>query len=192
VVVRRVHAKTERTPEEKERIRQIRERFQRERPTLEELVASGDCAPPVPQGAYRQLRVLMHALRTAREQQGLRLADVAERSGIDKAALSRLETGAQTNPTIDTLWRYAYAIGKDLAWAVGELCRTDQDTSTTLSQVERALENATDLLQEAMRQTTKARQPTPADEPQGKSPHSVKNSAPERPGAKARKAKAQS
>jgi transcriptional regulator with XRE-family HTH domain len=150
VVVRRIHAKTERTPEEKERIRQIRERFQRERPTLEELVASGDCAPPVPQGAYRQLRVLMHALKTAREQQGLSLADVAERSGIDKAALSRLETGAQTNPTIDTLWRYAYAIGKDLAWAVGDLRGTGQDASTILSQVEQALENATGLLREAM------------------------------------------
>lgn len=166
MVVEHIHQKTERTPQEKERIRQIRERFQRERPTLEELVASGDCAPPVPQGAYRQLRVLMHALKTAREQQGLSLADVAERSGIDKAALSRLETGAQTNPTIDTLWRYAYALGKDLAWAVGELCQRGQDASTTLSQVERALENATDLLQKAMGQQCAASPPVGPATPQ--------------------------
>jgi len=183
VVVEHIHQKTERTPQEKERIRQIRERFQRERPTLEELVASGDCAPPVPQGAYRQLRVLMHALRKERERQGLSLADVAERSGIDKAALSRLETGAQTNPTIDTLWRYAYAIGKDLAWAVGVLCRRGQDVSTTLSQVERALENATDLLQEAMGRRQNS---TPSARPQAAS---ANHPARKRDGGISRKAK---
>lgn len=118
MVIERIHRKTERTPEEQARIREIRERFQRERPSLEELVASGDCDPPVPQGAYRELRVLMQKLRTAREGLGLSLADVAEHTGIDKAALSRLETGKQINPTIDTLWRYAQAVGRELTWTV--------------------------------------------------------------------------
>lgn len=53
-------------------------------------------------------------LRGHREQAGLSLTDVAERSGIDKAALSRLETGWQPNPTLNTLARYARAIGKRL------------------------------------------------------------------------------
>jgi DNA-binding XRE family transcriptional regulator len=118
VVIERIYRKTERTPEEQARIREIRERFQRERPSLEELVASGDCDPPVPQGAYRELRVLMHKLRTAREDLGLSLAGIAEHTGIDKAALSRLETGKQINPTIDTVWRYAHAVGKELTWTV--------------------------------------------------------------------------
>ena len=118
MVIERIYQKTERTPEEQARIREIRERFQRERPSLEELVASGDCDPPVPQAAYRELRVLMQKLRTTREELGLSLADIAEHTGIDKAALSRLETGRHINPTIDTLWRYAHAVGVQLTWTV--------------------------------------------------------------------------
>ena len=39
---------------------------------------------------------------------------MAERSGIDKASLSRLENGLYPNPTVNTLARYARAIGKRL------------------------------------------------------------------------------
>ena len=53
-------------------------------------------------------------LRQHREQAGLSLGDVAERSGIDKASLSRLENGWYPNPTVSTLARYARAIGKRL------------------------------------------------------------------------------
>ena len=41
---------------------------------------------------------------------------MAERSGIDKAALSRLENGHADNPTLETVIRYVTAIGKDLEW----------------------------------------------------------------------------
>ena len=34
--------------------------------------------------------------------------------GIDQPALSRLETGHHKNPTLDTLWRYAAAVGRRL------------------------------------------------------------------------------
>src|SRR5438105_952543 len=95
VAAERIHRKTERTPEEKARLQAIRERFQREKPSLEDLVASGDYDGPVPQEAYLELRRVLHALRSERQRQGLSLADVAARSGIDKAALSRLETGKQ-------------------------------------------------------------------------------------------------
>jgi transcriptional regulator with XRE-family HTH domain len=37
---------------------------------------------------------------------------VAERAKIDKGSLSKLETGQKFNPTINTLARYARAIGK--------------------------------------------------------------------------------
>ena len=45
---------------------------------------------------------------------GLTLAVVSKRTGIDQATLSRLENGRQPNPTIDSLWRYARAIGRSL------------------------------------------------------------------------------
>jgi DNA-binding phage protein len=59
-------------------------------------------------------------LRREREARGLSLAEVAERSGIDKAALSRLENGQQSNPTVNTLTRYARALGKRLALTLEE------------------------------------------------------------------------
>jgi ribosome-binding protein aMBF1 (putative translation factor) len=52
-------------------------------------------------------------LREERERQGLSLTDMAEKCGIDKPALSRLEN-CHTNPTIDTLARYLRALGKRL------------------------------------------------------------------------------
>ncbi len=54
------------------------------------------------------------ALRAERERQGLSLADVSERTGIDRAAISRLENNEEGNPTINTLQRYAAAMGKQV------------------------------------------------------------------------------
>ena len=42
------------------------------------------------------------------------MADLTERTGMDRSALSKLETGQRPNPTIDTLVRYADAVGKRL------------------------------------------------------------------------------
>jgi transcriptional regulator with XRE-family HTH domain len=42
------------------------------------------------------------------------VADVTERTGMDRSALSKLETGQRPNPTVDTLVRYAEAVGKRL------------------------------------------------------------------------------
>ena len=50
-------------------------------------------------------------LKRERQRRGLSLADVSERSGMDKGMLSRLENGKLLNPTLATLWRYAEAIG---------------------------------------------------------------------------------
>jgi hypothetical protein len=44
------------------------------------------------------------------------LAEVSARGGIDQPALSRLDNGHGPNPTLDTLRRYAAALGKRLAW----------------------------------------------------------------------------
>jgi transcriptional regulator with XRE-family HTH domain len=58
-----------------------------------------------------------------RRRSGLSLADLAKRTGIDKAYLSRLENAQQGNTTLETLRRVAQALGKELvlgfndAWA---------------------------------------------------------------------------
>ena len=40
------------------------------------------------------------------------LADLTERTGMDRSALSKLETGQRPNPTIETLARYAVVKGR--------------------------------------------------------------------------------
>ncbi len=64
------------------------------------------------------LRQAVRTLKSERQRMGLSLADVAARSGIDKAALSRLETALNVNPKIDTLLRYAAALGVELSLTV--------------------------------------------------------------------------
>jgi len=61
-----------------------------------------------------QLHDLLQQLKAAREEKGLSLADLTERTGMDRSALSKLETGQRPNPTIETLVRYADAVGKRL------------------------------------------------------------------------------
>lgn len=60
------------------------------------------------------LRRILSALCAERKRQGLSLADIHERTGIDRSALSRLENNEDANPTLNTLERYAAAVGKEL------------------------------------------------------------------------------
>ncbi len=101
-----------RSKEDAARFKAIREQFQREKPSLEQLVASGEYNDPLPMEDHLSIRQAVHALKKAREEAGLSLAEVAERTGIDKSALSRIETGQNMNPTVSTLSRYAHALGK--------------------------------------------------------------------------------
>jgi transcriptional regulator with XRE-family HTH domain len=59
-------------------------------------------------------------LRQLREEAELSLADVAQRSGMGKAMLSRLENGHVPNPGIETISRYVDALNKVLEWRVVE------------------------------------------------------------------------
>ena len=83
-------------------------------PTQEELEAGGDYEGPIKSGAYFAVKVVVHELKDARLAAGLTLADVSKLTGMDQASLSRLENGRQPNPTVDTLWRYAKAVGRQL------------------------------------------------------------------------------
>ena len=65
-----------------------------------------------------ELAEAVSALRAERERQGLSLSDVSERTGIDRATLSKLETGKVTNPTVGTLRALAHALNKRLTWSL--------------------------------------------------------------------------
>lgn len=121
---KRIHRPSNLSDEERARQKAVRDKFQKERPSLRELVESGDAPEPIAMGLYIELRLALLDLKKAREADGLSLADVAERSGIDKAALSRLENGVHDNPTVETLMRYAAALGKKLVWKLEDLAPT--------------------------------------------------------------------
>lgn len=68
-----------------------------------------------------QVTTLLQQLKDAREAKGLSLADLTERTGMDRSALSKLETGQRVNPTVETLVRYAEAVGKRLTVSLSDL-----------------------------------------------------------------------
>src|SRR4029077_8708800 len=82
---------------------------------------------PVPLGVYLNVKALFYGLKKEREAAGLSLVDMEKRTGMDKAALSRLENGRQPNPTIDTLLRYAAALGKQIVLAFADLSGKGQE-----------------------------------------------------------------
>jgi DNA-binding XRE family transcriptional regulator len=114
MISKRPSKKSVRSSSEVARLRELRERFQRQRPSLAELVAGGDYTNPIPQAELVMMLELAAELKQARKDRRLSLADVAKRSGIDKAALSRIENGQNTNPTISTLETIARSIGARL------------------------------------------------------------------------------
>jgi predicted transcriptional regulator len=70
-----------------------------------------EAAGPGSVGDFVELNGFVTKLRGAREAQGLSLADLSERTGIDRSALSKLENRKNLNPTFATLARYADAVG---------------------------------------------------------------------------------
>ena len=95
------------TDEERERHHRVREQVERERSATEVRARAK-------KAELESLREALRMLKREREARGLSLADVAERSGIDKSRLSKLENAAYPNPTLDTLARIASAIGVKL------------------------------------------------------------------------------
>jgi DNA-binding Xre family transcriptional regulator len=119
--IKRITRRAERTPEETARLRADRARYQRDKPTIEQLLAEGGHADTLPLGEFLTLQELMLQVRRERERQQVTLAQMEERTGIDQAALSRLETGKQVNTTFDTVGRILRALGKELVWSLRDL-----------------------------------------------------------------------
>ena len=101
------------TPEEAAKYKAIRDQVAGELPDLiarhHERLAALD-----------QVEVLLKQLKAAREEKGLSLADLTELTGMDRSALSKLETGQPPNPTVETLVRYAEAVGKRLVVSLAD------------------------------------------------------------------------
>jgi hypothetical protein len=115
---KRVQKKTEWTAEDRERRRKVRELF-KDKPTLDQLVASGELSGhSVPMGLYLEIRQLLHDLKKARESARLSLAELAERTGMDKGVLSKLENGQHGIPTLPSLARYAQAVGLQIGFSL--------------------------------------------------------------------------
>lgn len=95
------------TPDEAARYKAVRDQVTAELPDLiarhHERIAALD-----------QVDELLKQLKAAREEKGLSLADLTDLTGMDRSALSKLETGQRPNPTVETLVRYADAVGKRL------------------------------------------------------------------------------
>lgn len=104
----RSRAKT-RTAEARAEEHRIRELAEQEFPPAKRSAARADAA-----ALDEKLLDLLATLRAERERQGLSLADVVERTGLNLSTVSRLELGKVPNPTYGTLRAYAEALGMSL------------------------------------------------------------------------------
>ena len=104
---KRIYRET--TEEEEERHKRIREQVQAELPDikkraklkLDEVMQHGIA-----------IQHTMSVLKAERMKKGLSLSSMKERTGIERSTLSRLENNEEGNPTVNTLARYAEAVGK--------------------------------------------------------------------------------
>jgi ribosome-binding protein aMBF1 (putative translation factor) len=119
----RVFRPNQKTAAERARERALRAHLQQEKPSLDDLVRTGECDPDslMSMGMYFDIQSALRALKDERARRGLSIGDVAERSGLDRAVVSRLENGKQDNPTVATLMRYAAAIGKRFLWSYEDI-----------------------------------------------------------------------
>lgn len=84
--------------------------------------AEGPDRADIEQQAHTALREatmanVMATLKAAREKSGISLRELETRTGISRGNLSRLESPA-SNPTVETLVRYAKAIGRTVTISV--------------------------------------------------------------------------
>jgi DNA-binding phage protein len=106
---------------ERERIRSVREQIEAEKP---EIVAKARELKKAHVAAVAQLQEAFALLRSERQSRGISLAELRQRTGIGRSALSRLENDPQANPTITTLARVADALGKQLVIRLVEKPKT--------------------------------------------------------------------
>lgn len=105
--VHRVYQSIQRTPEELARLKAIRDDFQSRKPSLKELLATGDYTEPIMQRQYMAHLEIANALEVARTSECLSLEDVSQRTGVDVEALIQMEAGTLMDLTLTQLNRVA-------------------------------------------------------------------------------------
>ena len=79
------------------------------------------------QGAILELFPLLARLKARRQAKGLSLTDVSRRSGMTRQAISKLENGQVTNPTLETLYRYGLALDVGVTLGFEEIEAADDE-----------------------------------------------------------------
>ena len=97
------------TAEQAAKYRKIREMIAAEIPEIKRE------ARALRQGRRAKLEEAIRLLKAERELRGLSLADIGKKTGLSKSAISKLENNEDANPTVNTLSRYAEALGMTLA-----------------------------------------------------------------------------
>lgn len=116
------------TPEARARDAADRAKLDREYRDTGRIATVGEKLDPEDLATFR---TLIATLRDARLTRGMSLDQLAAKSKLDKAALSRLEAGKQSNPTIATLLRYARALDMPLTLSLGTHPTATQATTET-------------------------------------------------------------
>ena len=107
-----IHREIKRSPADQARIKALRDSFQQDRPSLETLAQDDGYLDPMLLGEFLDAKAIAHVLKAIRQQVKMSLADVAAKTGMDRATISRLENGVYPNTTISTINRLAHAYGK--------------------------------------------------------------------------------
>ena len=100
------------TDDEKEKYRKIREQVREELPDIKRRAKAAK--PRI------RLKHVLNLLKEERERQGISLADLNQRTGIDCGSLSKLENDDDPNVTMNTLLRYAEGMGKTIMVEIGD------------------------------------------------------------------------
>ena len=116
------HIRRELTADERKRVAAARAEVEQDKP---EIQRKAKRYKQEADAARATLHEALQLLKEERCRQGLSLADIQERTGIERPNLSRLENESEANPTIATLIRYAEALGKRLL-----IVLADQNTSS--------------------------------------------------------------
>lgn len=103
------------TARERQRIKALRAQFQSQKPSLNDLISTGEYEGPVSAEEAWGVDHILSQLFRRRKAAGVTQRQLAQRIGMDVTALSRLESGRQTNVTLATLERLAKGLGYTLS-----------------------------------------------------------------------------
>jgi len=108
-MVNGIQRKSERSPEEAAKLKSLRERYQREKPSISDLESAG--AEFVTLGEVIFLRTIARDLKQERKRQNVSVEELAERVDLTADELDTIESGTVAALTFGVLCRIADAMG---------------------------------------------------------------------------------